>query len=144
MKAPARPRRRKGARARPQRDSVVRVASDQDARDLAIMRLELRASRRAEGSIVDADITAQRHLTNVAAQWIITRDRKHTEAEAQGKNFDEARFLKRQLNISTSTMRRWIIILRPLVRVRAKAPSRGWNWVYRRRLCSCVDRGRNL
>ena len=64
------------------------------------------------GSIVDADIEAQRHLANVAAQWIVTRDRKHAEAEAQDKKFDEARFLKRKLDISTSTMRRWIIILR--------------------------------
>jgi hypothetical protein len=112
MKAPVRRRRRKGARTRPERGSVVRAANDQDARDLAIMRRELRASGRAEGSIVDADIEAQRHLANVAAQWIVTRDRKHAEAEAQDKKFDEARFLKRKLDISTSTMRRWIIILR--------------------------------
>ena len=44
--------------------------SSRDAHDLAIMRRELRASRRADGSIVARDIRGRRHEANVAAQWI--------------------------------------------------------------------------
>jgi hypothetical protein len=94
-----------------------------DARDLAIMRRELRASIRADGSIASHDIRGRRHEANVAAQWITTRARKHKEALAQGAQFNEALYLREHLEISLSTMQTWIVILRnwPLYARRRKA-----------------------
>ena len=54
--------------------------SGRDAHDIAIMRRELHASRRVDGSMVAHDIRGRRHEANVAAQWTTTRARKHKEA----------------------------------------------------------------
>ena len=83
-----------------------------DAHDLAIMRRELHASRRADGSIVAHDIRGRRHEANVAAQWVTTRARKHKEARARGEQFNEADYLREHLGVGLSTMRTWIAILR--------------------------------
>jgi hypothetical protein len=104
--------------------------SSRDAHDLAIMRRELRASRRADGSIVAHDIRGRRHEANVAAQWIATRARRHKEALARGERFNEAVYLREHLEISISTMRTWIVILRnwPLyVRRREAAGVTGYS-----------------
>jgi hypothetical protein len=76
----------------------------QDARDLAIMRREIQAARRADGSIVTMDIRGRRHEANVAARWVITRARKHKEARAKDQLFDEAGYCA---NISILVSRRW-------------------------------------
>lgn len=86
--------------------------SSRDVHDLAIMRRELRASRRADGSIVAQDIRGRRHEANVAAQWITTRARKHKEARAKGEQFNEAIYLREHLEVGISTMQTWIMILR--------------------------------
>jgi hypothetical protein len=83
-----------------------------DAHDLAIMRRELSASRRADASIVANDIRGRRHEANVAAQWITTRARKHKEALAKGEQFNEAVYLREHLEVSLSTMQTWIAITR--------------------------------
>jgi hypothetical protein len=83
-----------------------------DVHDLTIMRRELRASRRADGSIVAHDIRGRRNEANVAAQWITTRTRKHKEAQARGEQFNESVYLREHLDLSTSTMQTWIVILR--------------------------------
>src|ERR1700722_1772895 len=97
--------------------------SSRDVHDLAIMRRELRASRRGDGSIVTHDIRGRRHEANVAAQWITTRARKHKEAQARGEHFNEYVYLREHLSLSTSTMQTWIVILRnwPLYARRRKA-----------------------
>jgi site-specific DNA-methyltransferase (adenine-specific) len=86
--------------------------SGRDAHDLAIMRRELHASRRVDGSIVAHDIRGRRHEANVAAQWITTRTRKHKEARTKGEQFNEAVYLREYLEVSISTMQTWIVILR--------------------------------
>jgi hypothetical protein len=86
--------------------------SGRDAHDLAIMRRELHASRRVDGSIVAHDIRGRRHEANVAAQWITTRTRKHKEARTKGEQFNEAVYLREYLEICISTMQTWIVILR--------------------------------
>ena len=84
--------------------------SSRDAHDLAIMRRELSASRRADASIVANDIRGRRHEANVAAQWITTRARKHKEEQAKGEQFNEAVYLRENLEVSLSTMQTWIMI----------------------------------
>jgi hypothetical protein len=76
------------------------------------MRRELRASRRADASIVANDIRGRRHEANVAAQWITTRSRKHKKAQAKGEQFNEAVYLREHLEVSLSTMQTWIMVLR--------------------------------
>jgi hypothetical protein len=87
-------------------------SKEQDARDLAIMQRELRAAQRADGSVLADDIRGRRHEANVAAQWVITRARKHKEAKAKGQQFDETAYLRKHLDTGVTTMERWIIILR--------------------------------
>jgi hypothetical protein len=104
--------------------------SSRDASELAIMRRELNASRRADGSIVVRDIQARRHEANVAAQWIATRARKHKEAQSKGTKFSESGYLREHLDVSVSTMQTWIVILRhwPLyVRRREAAGVTGYS-----------------
>jgi site-specific DNA-methyltransferase (adenine-specific) len=76
------------------------------------MRRELSASRRADASIVVNDIRGRRHEANVASQWITTRARKHKEEQAKGEQFNEAVYLRENLEVSLSTMQTWIMILR--------------------------------
>ena len=104
--------------------------SGRDAHDLAIMRRELNASRRVDGSIVAHDIRGRRHEANVAAQWISTRARKHKEARVKGAKFGESAYLREHLEIGISTMQTWIVILRnwPLyVRRREAAGVTGYS-----------------
>ena len=118
-----------------------------DARDLAVMRRELHASRRADGSIVVRDIRGRRHEANVAAQWIATRARKHKEAQAKGEQFNEALYLREHLEISLSTMQTWIVILRnwPLyARRRETAGVTGYSGAaYARSLIQLDEAGTN-
>jgi site-specific DNA-methyltransferase (adenine-specific) len=104
--------------------------SSRDDSELAIMRRELRASRRADGSIVAHDIRGRRHEANVAAQWITTRARKHKEAQAKGEQFNESVYVREHFDLSTSTIQTWIVILRnwPLyVRRREAAGVTGYS-----------------
>ena len=121
--------------------------SSRDVHDLTIMRRELRASRSADGSIVTHDIRGRRHEANVAAQWITTRARKHKEAQARGEQFNKSVYLREHLDLSTSTMQTWIVILRnwPLyARRREAAGATGYSGAaYARSLIQLDEAGTN-
>jgi hypothetical protein len=107
-----------------------RSAKALDARDLTVMRRELKAARRSDGSIVERDIRARRHEANAAAQWVKTRVRKRQEVQTDSAQFDEAAYLRDHLGISVSTMEIWIAILRNwdlYVRRRRAAGSSGYS-----------------
>ena len=105
----------------------------QDARDLALMRRELRAARRMDGSFIELDIRARRHEANVAAQWVKTRARMRHQAQSSDMKFDEGAYLREHLGVSVSTMEVWIVILRKwdlYVRRRRAAGSSGYSGAY--------------
>ena len=104
--------------------------SGRDAHDIAIMRRELHASRRVDGSMVAHDIRGRRHEANVAAQWTTTRARKHKEAKAKGERFTEAGYLREHLEIGISTDRD----LAELVSICPSQGSCGRDWLLRCRV----------
>jgi DNA methylase len=112
------------------RPGRARSTKAQDAGDLSIMRRELRAARRTDGSIAGLDIRGRQHEANVAAQWVKTRARKHQQAQAKGQRFNEGAYLREHLGIGVSTMETWIVILRNwdlYVRRRSTAGSTGYS-----------------